>query len=419
MQELKKGSKGDQVTKWQSFLRGLDFNIHIDGIFGQSTEYATKDFQEEFAKVETDGVVGALTYAAALRMGFPAVESISFPPRPVFNSPSSAAREKMFGKFDYIVKNDGTIVIKHNWANTNIVKVFIPQLIGIEGAPKDGMVYFNRNGAAQLKALFAAWQKAGLLHYVKSWAGSFVPRMVRGSKTQLSNHAFGSAFDINAAWNGLGKTPAAVDQAGTVIPLVAIANAHGFFWGGHYNSRKDGMHFELAVLDMFPKQEADFTDLADEEIELALTDSTADENASFPPEEPSGVFDQSSDAPKKNPWEVISEKLSQVQSTVNKVNEVKDSLSKIPGISNLPGMRLNDDPIKVTSGKSTSFWLNVLGMMFSIFGAVWGFLTNNFKLIALGILGFVFLIVIITVAFTVINALKMKYTADPTKYNVE
>lgn len=417
MQELRRGSRGDQVTKWQSFLHGFGGELGIDGIFGETTEAETKRFQRE-NQIKADGVVGALTYAAALQMGFPAIQFEAFPPRPAFNSPSSAEREKMFGKFRYQVAANGAIKITDGWAINNIVKVFIPQLIGIEGAPKDGMVSFHRAGADQLKALFAAWQKAGLLKYLKSWAGSFVPRMVRGSKTQLSNHAFGSAFDINAAWNGLGKTPAAADKEGTVIPLVKIANEHGFFWGGHYNSRKDGMHFELAVLGMFPKQ-VDFKDLDDDEIELALEDSTTDDNASFPPEEPSGVSAQSSDVPQKNTWEIIADKLSNIQKTAEKVNEVKESLSNLPGISSLPGMRVNDEPMKVTSGKSTSFFLNVLGMVLSILGAVWGFLTNNFRLIALGIVGFIVLIIIITIAFTVINALKMKYHSDPTKYNVE
>jgi len=29
---------------------------------------------------------------------------------------------------------------------------------------------------------------------------------------------------------------------------VPIANRFGFYWGGHYQSRMDGMHFEIAVL---------------------------------------------------------------------------------------------------------------------------------------------------------------------------
>jgi hypothetical protein len=31
-----------------------------------------------------------------------------------------------------------------------------------------------------------------------------------------------------------------------VRELVPIANKHGFYWGGHYSKRADGMHFEAA-----------------------------------------------------------------------------------------------------------------------------------------------------------------------------
>ena len=70
---------------------------------------------------------------------------------------------------------------------------------------------------------------------------------VRGSRQTLSNHAFGSAFDINAAWNGLGVIPPLVGQKGSVRELVALANENGFYWGGHF-PRRDGMHFEIAKI---------------------------------------------------------------------------------------------------------------------------------------------------------------------------
>ena len=64
----------------------------------------------------------------------------------------------------------------------------------------------------------------------------------------LSNHAFGTAFDINVPFNPLGARPALIGKQGSVRELVPIANEHGFFWGGHFGKRPDGMHFEVAVL---------------------------------------------------------------------------------------------------------------------------------------------------------------------------
>ena len=107
---------------------------------------------------------------------------------------------------------------------------------------------FHRLAAKQLQDVWRSWEKAGLLDRMKTWQGSFVPRFVRGSTTVLSNHAFGSAFDINSKWNGLGVEPALVGQEGNVRELVEIANDHGFFWGGHFKNRRDGMHFEIAEI---------------------------------------------------------------------------------------------------------------------------------------------------------------------------
>jgi hypothetical protein len=46
----------------------------------------------------------------------------------------------------------------------------------------------------------------------------------------------------------LGKRPALVSEKGSVRELVPIANKYGFYWGGHFNSRPDGMHFEAAKI---------------------------------------------------------------------------------------------------------------------------------------------------------------------------
>jgi hypothetical protein len=178
--------------------------------------------------------------------------SDEFPPRPPFAPlTSNDARALIFGRFSYVPAptrdNPEGIRILGDWETKNIIQVPLPQMksrgLG-SGMP------FHRLGARQLQGMWAAWEKAGLLNLVLEFDGSFAPRFVRGSRTSLSNHCFGTAFDINYEGNELGRQPAPVGVKGSVRPLVPIANAWGFFWGGHYQNRKDGMHFELTVPDM-------------------------------------------------------------------------------------------------------------------------------------------------------------------------
>lgn len=141
--------------------------------------------------------------------------------------------------------NRENIVILGDWEEENIVPVEIPQLRQVPG--NFSRMRWNKRGVEQLKALWVAWEKAGLLPLVKSYEGSYVPRLIRGSSSSLSNHAYGSAFDINYFWNQLGKAPARAGKIGSVQELVPLAHEHGFYWGGHF-SRLDGMHFEICKL---------------------------------------------------------------------------------------------------------------------------------------------------------------------------
>jgi hypothetical protein len=74
-----------------------------------------------------------------------------------------------------------------------------------------------------LTALFEQWKKDDLLHLILSYEGCFVARskrnqapfgtggqgLKRSSDTSaLSNHSFGSAFDISFVDNHLGQVPA-------------------------------------------------------------------------------------------------------------------------------------------------------------------------------------------------------------------
>lgn len=172
---------------------------------------------------------------------------MSYPNKPNFNAPKLAERIAMFGKFEYTPIGNGNIRIKGNWAAENIVKVIVPQLAGVEGCDDKGEIFFHKKAVPQLLGFFAEVERRGLKNRIISFAGSFVPRFIRGSVSALSNHAFGSAFDINAPQNWLGQQPAKLGEKGCLLELVPIAHEFGFYWGGHFK-RLDGMHFEVATL---------------------------------------------------------------------------------------------------------------------------------------------------------------------------
>ena len=256
MQVLRRGSEGEEVRRWQYFLIGQGLlRGAADGIFGPATEKATKSFQGR-AKIEADGSVGPKSYAAALQRGFDAGfndpqggdAGADWPPLPDFPAlVSNSERREIFGEFRYepVTDDKDDIRILGGWSEKNITAVTIPQLKDVKGAPKSGRIWVHKQIADQVQDLFAAWDDVDLLDLILSWHGSFVPRFVRGSRTTLSNHSWGTAFDINYDWNRLGVLPALRGEKGSVRELVPIAHQHGFYWGGHF-SRRDGMHFEVA-----------------------------------------------------------------------------------------------------------------------------------------------------------------------------
>jgi hypothetical protein len=255
MEILRAGSEGEAVRRWQHFLLGQELlGSAVDGVFGPLTEAATKAFQKR-RKLTVDGTVGGRTIAAALQAGFDpgfsdplgGTSGPDWPPPPPFKPLiSNLERGAVFGvfRFEPIAGGDD-IRILGNWEKENIVRITVPQLEGVEGAPAAGRIRVHRLVGAQVQALFQAWEDAGLRNRILTWAGSFAARYVRGSRTTLSNHAWGTAFDINVAWNARGHVPALRGEKGSVRELVPIANDHGFYWGGHF-TRRDGMHFEVA-----------------------------------------------------------------------------------------------------------------------------------------------------------------------------
>lgn len=241
---LAPGATGDAVAAWQQWLAQKSlFRGPVDGHFGLTTQHATRLYQGQLG-LPADGLVGPQTWRRVR-------DAILTPRAPFPALVSNLQRQQLFGAFDFqpdpLPSNPENIRVLGSWAAENMVAVPLPQLRHVVGSPRSTQVYFHRRGVTQFTALWQAWEQAGLLDRVLTWGGSYVPRLVRGSKTALSNHSFGTAFDINMAQNGLGRYPASIGDMGSVRELVALAHQHGFYWGGHF-SRRDGMHFELARL---------------------------------------------------------------------------------------------------------------------------------------------------------------------------
>lgn len=264
---IKRGDNSELVGDWQTFLRGEKLYFgKIDNDFGNATDLATKRFQEKNG-LKADGIVGQATYSKAIKKGFNLDEIIpsvtnndNVPPKPNFPPiTGNSQREKIFGKFEFrpnpTKSNPEGIIITDNWAKENIVRVELPALSKATNGKYKAMLW-HKECEYQLVKMFERFEKENLHTKILSFAGAFYPRFIRGSRTQLSNHSWGTAFDINVPQNGLGKKPAMIGQKGSVRELVPIANECGFYWGGHfgkeqngkYIGRMDGMHFEIAKI---------------------------------------------------------------------------------------------------------------------------------------------------------------------------
>ena len=74
------------------------------------------------------------------------------------------------------------------------------------------------------------------------WGYAF--RDIRGATT-LSNHASGTAIDLNATQHPLGAENTFTDEQARNIRR--LCRKYGLRWGGDYRNRKDEMHFEIAM----------------------------------------------------------------------------------------------------------------------------------------------------------------------------
>jgi len=106
-----------------------------------------------------------------------------------------------------------------------------------------------RNGPAGDLLLWVAGQFDKLVEDIEQgilddWG--YAERPIRGG-TELSNHASGTAIDLNATAHPLATDPPANFSKAEIDAIHAIVGrTQGCVrWGGDYSGRKDGMHFEI------------------------------------------------------------------------------------------------------------------------------------------------------------------------------
>jgi hypothetical protein len=250
---MRLNDEGENIKALQQFL-----NIKSDGIFGKITEEAVKKWQQEKGLL-VDGIIGPKTLDAMKKAGLKITDSatttptqnVPFPSKPSFPPlTSKAERDKLFGKIEYVqnpsLENPEGIRITNGFETNNIVRVDLPQLAKATNGKYTAM-RFHKDCAYQLRGFFQELEEKGLLDRILSYGGAYNARFIRGSKSVLSNHAYGTAFDINMVWNPLGKQPSKFDEKGCVYEIVPVAHKWGFYWGGHF-TRLDGMHFEIAKI---------------------------------------------------------------------------------------------------------------------------------------------------------------------------
>jgi hypothetical protein len=102
-------------------------------------------------------------------------------------------------------------------------------------------------------------------------AGMLCARFVRGSRTAISNHSWGTAIDLTIAGSLDAPGNGRVQRA---LALIApIFNRHGWFWGATFG-REDAMHFECgqALLTSFLKDAGEAPVKAASSIMLSVGD---------------------------------------------------------------------------------------------------------------------------------------------------
>jgi hypothetical protein len=241
----------DQTTMLsiQKFAKGLKKTIDI-------SKPLSKNITDIFAEYEPEDLLYVSKKereTEKLKYEKYTGDEYKYPPIPTDIKALTLVRaENLYGKIEWKRKNPGEdyVTITNNFIAENIVTIDLPQLSKIQH-PESTRIRCHRLAAPYIIQLWQDWETAGLLNKIENFGGCLFTRTVRRKKgakmptNTLSNHAWGTAFDINTLSNARGKMPPIRGQKGCLRELVPYAYKLGFWWGGYFPT-PDGMHFELS-----------------------------------------------------------------------------------------------------------------------------------------------------------------------------
>ncbi len=132
------------------------------------------------------------------------------------------------------------------WESANLVRLTPPWQMTYAGKPIQS-IRVHRKCHDSLARVFGAIAEAAdhMPQVLARWGvtvfgGTYNYRLIRGSASRLSNHAYGAAIDLDPERNAMGdRTP----HFATCKEVLAAFEAEGWAWLGK-TSVHDGMHWE-------------------------------------------------------------------------------------------------------------------------------------------------------------------------------
>jgi len=226
---LEIGHTGPRVIEVQNALIKHGYpKIIPDGVFGKQTFKAVIDFQTKNGLV-VDGVVGPLTASKLTEVTqepVQVVHSLAVQKLPIVVKNTTKSMNEAFGDF----RSPG-------FDSTYLTTVILPPAIFHDGKQRKAVVH--KLIAPALEAVVADMVLAGLKFY--SFDGSLNKRLMRGSKSKWSTHAWAASLDFDAALNPMGS------KGKMDTRIVAIFDKHGFYWLGRRKRNSDPMHWQAAL----------------------------------------------------------------------------------------------------------------------------------------------------------------------------